>query len=630
MSNNFTPIVTTGLSGSQRRLLVVALYIGTASPILWRNFTTFNLGGAGCLDWFLLLSTLLCTLYPIIDFWNAVIGICVKHFGNAEKSIYPYFNAKDPLPELKVTSRTALMMLMRNEDPNPIFDRLSAIYESLSRTGRLQHFRFVLLSDTSRPEVIRMEEEGFARIKETLDVGTFGPAWYRRRPENIGYKAGNVYDYLENDADGDEFFVSLDSDSVMGGDLLVRIVSSMEKHPQIGLLQTTFSGIPTVSAFARMTQFSQRHSVHTINMGLSWWANDCAVYWGHNAIIRTKAFRDNCKLPILSARPPFGGHILSHDIIESIFLQRAGYEVRLIPVETESYESFPPTLIDHLRRQLRWCQGSMQYWFLLTEPGLQLISRFQIFQQILVDLGPATWVLMGFGVIAKSLLNQSSQNRVDKVDLTPQIAIFCLKALPEFIGAFYSIMNASRRYGDTLRCIISAVLELIFITLIGSTLAISIVGLIFSSFLGGSSTWDGQNRDQLGLSWRSTFRVLWPHTVIGVCLTSLIIARGNTSIPGAAPLAAGLTLCVPIAVLTASPWLSRTVTRLRLFMIPQESLLPHVLSSVVAPEIISMAKAHTLSKGDPGRRSRKAIRRGSFAISSLSSLTQHKAMVESL
>ena len=39
-------------------------------------------------------------------------------------------------------------------------------------------------------------------------------------------------------------------------------------------------------------------------------------YWGHNAIIRTKAFAAHAGLPDLKGKPPMGGHILSHDFVE--------------------------------------------------------------------------------------------------------------------------------------------------------------------------------------------------------------------------------------------------------------------------------------------------------------------------
>ena len=55
-------------------------------------------------------------------------------------------------------------------------------------------------------------------------------------------------------------------------------------------------------------------------------------------------------------------------------MRRAGYEVRVLPEEGASFEQNPPTLIEFIRRDLRWCQGNMQYWHFLALPGLQARS----------------------------------------------------------------------------------------------------------------------------------------------------------------------------------------------------------------------------------------------------------------
>ena len=49
-------------------------------------------------------------------------------------------------------------------------------------------------------------------------------------------------------------------------------------------------------------------------------------------------------------------------------MRRAGYDVRVLPEEELGWEENPPTLIEFIRRDLRWCQGNMQYWRFL-EPS---------------------------------------------------------------------------------------------------------------------------------------------------------------------------------------------------------------------------------------------------------------------
>ena len=114
-----------------------------------------------------------------------------------------------------------------------------------------------------------------------------------------------------------------------------------------------------------------RLGMRSHTLGAAWWQGDCGPYWGHNAILRLKPFAAHCRLPVLPLGGPLGGHVLSHDQIEAALMRRAGYEVRVIPAEGISWEENPPTLMEFIRRELRWCQGNMQYFWLLGLPGLK-------------------------------------------------------------------------------------------------------------------------------------------------------------------------------------------------------------------------------------------------------------------
>ncbi|KAK1623090.1 glucans biosynthesis glucosyltransferase H [Colletotrichum phormii] len=566
------------MSIPQRRLLVVALNSITILPFLWINFLIFMRSKFTLLDINILLCGTICIPWPIVSFWNSAIGLCIILFGNAEKSVYPYFRPRGLLPEL--TSTAALAIFMRNEDPIPVFDRLYAMQESLQQTGCLKHFRFVLISDTDHLDVAQMEHEAFAQHAAYLSKGMAKSPIYRRRDRNTGYKAGNLKDYLDNHSKADDFFVTLDSDSAMSGDLLCRLVSSMERNPHIGLLQTIVIGMPAVSAFTRLYQFGLRHGVRTYNMGFSWWAHDCALYWGHNAIIRTKAFHEHCMLPKLPGKPPLGGYILSHDLLEAMSMRRGGYEVRVLPIETESYETNPPTFLDFLRRELCWCQGTMQYWFMLSEPGIHPISRFQVYQTLTTYIGQACCVLMTLACVAKEVMGEPSVVQMSLVfSWTLHLVLAAFGMFPKLAGVFEVVTTSSRRYGGSLRCILSTLMEMFLMTLIAPITAVAVAVFLGGLLRGKSITWDGQNCDRLGLSWCDSFRVLWPQTVLGFEI--LLAVQGTATLAWVIPSAVGLLLAVPIAVITASSHFGNMVTSMRLFEIPEETQLPPLLPELI-------------------------------------------------
>src|SRR5438093_1726315 len=94
---------------------------------------------------------------------------------------------------------------------------------------------------------------------------------------------------------------------------------------------------------------------------IGFWQLGESYYWGHNAILRVDAFLKHCGLPRLPGQPPLGGEVLSHDFVEAALMGRAGWEVWLADDLPGSYEESPPSLLDELKRDRRWCQGNLQH-----------------------------------------------------------------------------------------------------------------------------------------------------------------------------------------------------------------------------------------------------------------------------
>ncbi len=66
------------------------------------------------------------------------------------------------------------------------------------------------------------------------------------------------------------------------------------------------------------------------------------------------------------------GHVLSHDQIEAVLMRRAGYDVRVLPEEdARAWSRTRRPCVEFIRRDLRWCQGNMQYWHFLEHAGAE-------------------------------------------------------------------------------------------------------------------------------------------------------------------------------------------------------------------------------------------------------------------
>lgn len=576
-----------GLPVRWRRRIVLALNLATIAGLGYVVYRLLSPDGIDGAEAVMLIGFMLATPWTVLGFWNAVIGIVLQHGpGDPSKSIYPFYPQGQGSQPIALSSRTALTIFLRNEDPRPVFARIEAMQKSLQATGLQRHFRFFVLSDTSEPDIIQLEEAGFDLVAAHVVADGGNRPVYRRRADNAGYKAGNIQDFLKEHGSRYDFFLPLDSDSVMSGDVMIRLVAAMEARPELGILQTLVVGVPAESGFARMFQFGMRHGMRSFTLGSAWWSADCGPYWGHNALIRAAAFEAHCNLPVLPGSPPLGGHVLSHDQLEATYMRRGGYEVRVLPIETQSFEANPPTLLEFAKRDLRWCQGNMQYWRFLFEPGLKPLSRFQLFQAVLMYVAPPAWIVATFAAAWKGVTGGFDATYIE-LGFWSFITIFLLSVTPKIAGVVDVLLTpgAIRSYGGPLRFGLSAVIELLASMIMAPIVAVYVSVFLIGLLFGRSVTWSGQNRDRLGVTLGTAVKAMGLQTLIGVVLATIITGLiGGYAIFWALPVVAGLCLAIPFTVFTASQRFGYWTTRLGLFAIPEEGCLPRVLTRLVPHE----------------------------------------------
>lgn len=577
--------VPTGLQANaelaRRRVIMMVLNVATWLAMLWLGAQALGAGGWTAVDIIMFICFAFGTPWTVVGFWNSVIGLWLLHsHKDPMGAVAPYASAGDvPTP---ITIKTAVFMTLRNEDPARATRRLRIVKESIDATGEGAAFSYFVLSDTNRPEVAAAEEAAMAAWKaEDPDAARIT---YRRRAENKGYKAGNVRDFCERWGKDYELMLPLDADSVMAGPAIVQLVRMMQAHARIGILQSLVVGMPSSSAFARIFQFGMRHGMRSYTMGQAWWVGDCGPFWGHNAVVRIKPFVEDCDLPLLPGKPPLGGHVLSHDQVEATLMRRAGYEVRVLPVENGSWEENPPTMLDFAQRDVRWCQGNMQYIKLLDLPGLYAMSRFQLLWAILMFIGIPAWTLMIALLPVAAWEGQSITDYPKGLAIFLYVLFFVMYLSPKIAGLIDAVLTKGgmARYGGPLRFAVSAMLELVFSFLQGaiSTIRTSIfmIGLAF----GKSVVWGGQSRDAYGISWATAVRNLWPQTVFGVIVCGLLWLIEPAVFWWSLPLTAGYLVAIPFAVLTASPSLGRWFKRVGLAGIPEDFDPPPEIRAVQA------------------------------------------------
>jgi FkbM family methyltransferase len=291
--------------------------------------------------------------------------------------------------------------------------------------------------------------------------------------------------------------------------------------------------------------------------------------------------------------------VLSHDQVEAVLMRRAGYEVRILAEEGGSFEQNPPTLIEFIRRDLRWCQGNMQYWHFLVMRGLKPVSRYQLGFAILMFLGSPAWMgLLVLGTAAVALAGTPDAFIRPVAGMALFVTVLIMWFAPNIATAIDVLARPQLRtaFGGGVRFTLSAVAQTIFVLLLLPIMWFGHTVFLARLLLGRSVGWTAQTRDDHEVPLRLAARQLWPQTLLGVWTMAVLAMTVPAAIPYALFLAGGLALSIPFAVLTAAPGLGRALVRIGFCRLPEETAPPPELAALGLPAIeISAAAAHGLT-----------------------------------
>jgi membrane glycosyltransferase len=516
----------------------------------------------------------------------------------------------------RLRRRTAVLAPIYNEEPAALFGRLQAIAASLLATGQGARFDIFVLSDTT-DEAIRAEEyRCFTRLRGKTPLAVY----YRHRPQNTDRKSGNIADWVRRFGGAYETMAVLDADSLMEGETLVRLAAAMEANAGVGLIQTHPMVVNRHNLFARAEQFASRLYGPMLARGTAWWAGGQGNFWGHNAIIRVRAFADQAGLPHLPGRKPFGGHLLSHDFVEAALLRRAGWAVHMVPELGGSYEESPPTLNALIARDRRWCQGNVQHILVLPARGLHLISRLHLLRGVSAYITSPLWlslVVMGVLLAVKPTLGLSAAAQVPP-DAWPTQSLATVGGVfflamgfllgPKALALFEVIASPERRaaFGGGQRAVASVACEIGLSTLIAPVRMLNQTWALFSILAGHDSGWAAQRRCEDGLSFEEAANQHLGTTLIGLILAFYAASASSQALLWVAPVVIGLVASIPTAALTARLDLGLWTRRLGLMITPEELSPPAVLVQAnafaarfrPAPQISLVARSTPEPRGD--------------------------------
>lgn len=494
--------------------------------------------------------------------------------------------------------QTAVLLPVYNEDAARIAAGVRAMAEGLAdrAPGR---FAFFLLSDTSDPESWIEEEVVFAGLIGAAPAGC--PVFYRHRDDNNERKAGNIADWVTSWGGAYNAMIVLDADSLIAPETMIEMTRRLAAAPGVGLIQTLPGIIAGRSLFARLQQFANRCYGPIFGNGLAAWHGQGGNFWGHNAIIRTSAFAACCRLPHLAGDPPFGGDILSHDFVEAALLRRAGWGVRFDTDLRHSFEEAPPSLVDVMVRDRRWCQGNLQHSRMVTATGIPAASRLHMLSGIFGYLSAPVWLmLVALGLALAVQVALSGPDYFPGPTLFPiwpvfeseraiQLFILSMAVLltPKLLGWLAATINLRRcrAFGGPVRLTLGVAAEIVLSALYAPVLMLVQTQFVWQVLRGADSGWKPQRRDDGELRMRDAFRIHSRHAAIGVLAAIGTWAIDSGLFHWTLPVAGALILSPVTSWLSGRKSAGLLLQRLGVLRTPEES-------GHHAPEILGERRAY--------------------------------------
>ena len=192
---------------------------------------------------------------------------------------------------------------------------------------------------------------------------------------------------------------------------------------------------------------------------------------------------------------------MSHDFVEAVLLQRAGWGVHMVPSVAGSFEGVPPSLAALVVRDRRWAQGNLQHGKIITKPGLTPMGRVHLAMGIFSYVVSAIWAAsLVVGIVlalqGQQIIPSYFQDSKTLFPIWPVIdpgaamrlflATMAVVLLPKWLGMVLEIKrsySAGELFG-TPRAIAGVTIETLFSMLLAPILMMTQTAAIVQIWLG--------------------------------------------------------------------------------------------------------------------------------------------------
>ncbi|MFY8326504.1 glucans biosynthesis glucosyltransferase MdoH [Pseudoalteromonas sp. ZZD1] len=552
---------------------------------MWIMFDILNSNGMTLLEYALLGLFSITFAWIVTAFCSGCMGFILQLFRIDPLTLKRQKPIQIDTDAISKT-KTAVVMPIYNEDTERVIAGFEVSLRSLLKTGQFEHFDFYLLSDTQDKEIARNELKAWHDLTARLG-DTAKQIFYRSRTDNKHRKVGNLADFCERWGSQYEHMIVLDADSIMTGQCMLELTTSMINNPSSGLIQTIPIPVRQETFFGRFLQFASVLYSPMLATGSAFWQTNQANYWGHNAIIRVDAFINCCGLPVLEGKAPFGGEILSHDFVEASLLNRAGWDVILLSDVQGSYEEVPSNILDYAIRDRRWVQGNIQHLGLLPSSGIKLMNKLHFLLGATAYISSLIWLSMlalsTIDAVTRAVNSNVYFNQPYQLFPTWQIAktelidsllfiTIVLLLLPKLMGLVVTLIHRNKEFGGSIKLILGSLIETVFAIIVAPLMMVFHSYFVICVFLGKKVSWDAQPRSGRMVPWKEAIGYTLFATLVAIAWGSIAYYYTPTFFWWLSPILIGLILAAPIVRYSSSIGLGVKLRRMGIFICPSEAI----------------------------------------------------------
>jgi membrane glycosyltransferase len=258
-------------------------------------------------------------------------------------------------------------------------------------------------------------------------------------------------------------------------------------------------------------------------------------------------------------------------------------------------------MIDHAKRDRRWCQGNLQHLRVLIARGLHPLSRIHMGMGVMSYVSSPLWLFfIGAGLLV-SLEQALTPLRYfpDGESLFPVWPVPEMLLAVRLLGVSFAMLLApkifgwillffdrelARGFGGKLAALRSVLFETVLSVLTAPVMMLFHTSFVIQALSGVDTGWGTQSRDDRGTPWRDAARLHRWHTAFGLVL-GLVSAWISWSLfLWLSPLTLGLVLSIPVSVLTSRASVGLAARHVGLLVTPEETDPPPVVTEAAAIE----------------------------------------------